>query len=155
MCNPTPSEEAAAIIAYASNHDADALEFVERQLFMIYTRAQVLVSLAGVVITVTGFSGRLIAATHPAGQMSLVAGLGLVLLGAFWVYARVMRVTWITRQLACGDLETSLASMILLRNEKTRAYSWGGYVLFTGLLLYGLSISIMLMDPGPVNVPIR
>ena len=155
VCNPTPQEEAASILALAGNDEAAALGFLERQLFVIYNRAQVLVSLSGVVITVTGFSGRLIAATNLAGQITLVAGLLLVLLSAAYVYARVMRVTWITRQLTCGPVDHAIEGIIELRNAKTAAYTRGGYVLFAGLLLYGVAISIMLLNPGPVDLPIR
>lgn len=122
---------------------------------MIYSRAQVLVSLSGVVVTVTGFSGRLIAATNRTGQITLVSGLLLVLLSAAYVYAKVMRVTWITREITRGPAEDALVRIIDLRNEKTVAYARGGYVLFAGLLLYGIAISIMLMNPGPVNLPVR
>jgi len=154
-CNPTPKEEAVAILAVCEDSPARALRFLERQLFIIYNRAQVLVSLAGVVVTVTGFSGRLIAATNRIGQITLVTGLLLVLLSAAYVYAKVMRVTWITREITHDPVADALVRIIDLRNEKTTAYSRGGYILFAGLFLYGIAISIMLMNPGPIHLPVR
>jgi len=42
-------------------------EIVERQLGVLVLRAQVMLSLSGIVITVTGFSGRAIAETKLRG----------------------------------------------------------------------------------------
>ena len=49
--------EAKAILQLCDGNLQAALEMAERHLNTIYTRAQVLLSLAGMVVTVTGFNG--------------------------------------------------------------------------------------------------
>ena len=88
--------EAKAILKLCDGNLKAALEIAERHLNTIYTRAQVLLSLAGMVVTVTGFSGRLIAGSSTLAQCFLVAGLFVSLSSAIWVFLRVMRVRWVT-----------------------------------------------------------
>ena len=63
--------EAKAILNLCDGNLKAALEMAERHLNTIYTRAQVLLSLAGMVVTVTGFSGRLIAGSSKLAQSFL------------------------------------------------------------------------------------
>ncbi len=131
-----------------------ALKVAEQQLNVVYTRAQVLMSLAGMVVTVTGFSGRLIAGSSTLAQVFLVAGLFVSLSSAAWVFRRVMRVRWVT-SLASEDQATALENALERRDRKTSAYTIGGTLLFIGLLLYGISIALMLIDPVAINGPVR
>jgi hypothetical protein len=150
----TPNEEAARINALVRDEAARAVAIVEAQLNVLHVRAQVLLSLAGVVITVTGFSGRLIAGTSEVAQGFLVSGLAVVLASAIWVFTRVMHIHWVTLDLT-DDFARSLETMIQRRNRKTRAYAWGGIILCAGLILYCVSISLMLLNPEPLNLPTR
>ena len=50
--------EAKTLLELNNHNLMAALEVAQRQLDTIYARAQVLMSLAGIVVTVTGFSGR-------------------------------------------------------------------------------------------------
>jgi|GEM_PF-246969 len=153
--SPTPAEEARSILDLMDGDGPKSVDLLERQLFALNNRAQILVSLSGVVITVTGFSGRLIAATDRVAQLLLVSGLAMVVVAAIFVWARVLRVRWISRDLIPNDLEGSLIRMLNRRNAKTRSYTVGGMILFLGLALYCASIALMLLNPGPVDVPIR
>jgi hypothetical protein len=150
----TPDEEAARITALVREDAARAVSIVEAQLNVLHVRAQVLLSLAGVVITVTGFSGRLIAGTSEVAQGFLVSGLAVVLASAVWVFTRVMHIHWVTLDLT-DDFTRSLEIMIQRRNRKTRAYALGGIILCAGLVLYCVSISLMLLNPEPLNLPTR
>jgi hypothetical protein len=150
----TPNEEAARINALVREEAARAVAIVEAQLNVLHVRAQVLLSLAGVVITVTGFSGRLIAGTSAVAQGFLVSGLAVVLASAIWVFTRVMHIHWVTLDLT-DDFARSLEMMIQRRNRKTRAYALGGIILCAGLILYCVSISLMLLNPEPLNLPTR
>ncbi len=154
MPHPSPEEEAKSFLRLTDGALKPALEMAQRQLDIIYMRAQVLMSLAGVVVTVTGFSGRLIAGTNATAQLFLVAGLGVTLSSAIWVFLRVMRVRWVTVML-CDEAQCSVANAIYHRNRKTRAYVTGGVILFVGLVLYCISIAIMLFNPEPLQVPNR
>lgn len=144
----TPTEEATRIYQVHREDLAAAMGLLERQLNVLHTRAQVLVSLAGAVVTVTGFSGRIIAATSLLGKVTIIAGLFIVIAAAVWVFSSVMRVKWVTTDL-CDDPIEALERMIRRRNDKTQAYRLGGTVLFAGLVVYGVAVSLMLAAGGP------
>lgn len=146
--------EAKAILELADNNLKAALEIAERQLNTIYTRAQVLLSLAGMVVTVTGFSGRLIAGSSSLAQSFLVAGLFVSLISAIWVFLRVMPVRWVTIFLN-QDPENALQETLIRRNRKTQAYAIGGTILCIGLVLYSISIALMLIDPIAIQGQVR
>lgn len=154
--NETPTVEKEALtILELTNHDLmAALKVAENQLNIIYTRAQVLMSLAGMVVTVTGFSGRLIASSSLAAQLFLVSGLFVTLTSVIWVFLKVMRVRWVTI-LATTCKDSALECALTHRNRKTKAYKIGGTILCIGLILYSISIALMLIDPSPVVGPVR
>lgn len=141
----TPTQEAQRILALCSNDTARALELLERQLNTLHTRAQVLLSLAGVVITVTGFSGRIIASTSTVAQVLVVAGLAVVVCSAIWVYLGVMGLRWITADFD-GEAGEALGRVVARRDRKTRRYRIGGIVLSAGLVLYGAAVALMLFQ---------
>lgn len=149
-----PATEARRILEIHSNDPAAALAVLERQYSVVNGRADVIMSLAGVTITVTGFSGRLIAATDPLAQICIVAALIFVTASVAWVFFKVRRICWIT-----GDLQedrlAGFARMIERRNQRTHAYAIGGVILCVGLALYATAIAIMLLNPGPVSLPVR
>lgn len=142
----SPNEEANKILLLTNNDLLKALELLEKQLNTLHLRAQVLMSLAGIVITVTGFSGRLIAATSFISQILIIAGLVTVLISAVWVFARVMGIKWVTSNLTANSAD-SLEKIIERRNRKTRAYSRGGIILCVGLLFYAIAFAMMLLNP--------
>jgi len=139
-------EEAKKILLLTNQDLLKALELLEKQLNTIHARAQVLMSLAGIVVTVTGFSGRLIAATSVISQILVIAGLITVLTSAVWVFSRVMGIKWVTTGLTENAAE-SVQKIIERRNRKTRAYSRGGVILCVGLLLYSIAFVMMLLKP--------
>ncbi len=147
-------EEARAILDLVGGDFARAVGIVQSQLDTLYTRAQVLTTLAGIVVTVTGFSGRLIASTNVFAQVLVIAGLAIVLLSAFYVIRNVMQIRWVTSQLS-SDREATITDVIARRDEKTRGLSVGGIILFAGLVLYFAAFALMLANPTPVPVPVR
>ena len=64
------SIEARNILALCSGDRLRAFEMVQGQLAVLVLRTQVMLSLSGIVITVTGFSGRAIAATSMLARSS-------------------------------------------------------------------------------------
>ena len=139
-------EEAKKILSLTNNDLLKALELLEKQLNTLHMRAQVLMSLAGIVVTVTGFSGRLIAATSLISQILIIIGLVTVLISAVWVFSRVMGIKWVTSNLTENAAE-SLVKIVERRNIKTQAYSRGGVILCIGLLFYTIAFAMMLLNP--------
>ncbi|NDV63306.1 hypothetical protein G0Q06_12645 [Puniceicoccales bacterium CK1056] len=146
--------EATRILEMCEGRLIDAMGVLERQFNTLHNRAQVLFSFCGIVITVTGFSGRLIAGTNTLAQILIVAGLAVVIGCAFYIYHSVMTLRWTTQRLDTSN-EVTVLRVIRRRNLKTACYKRGGYVLFIGIILYGAAIAIMLLNPVPLDVPSR
>lgn len=139
-------QEAQRLLDVCQGDVVKALDILEGQLNVLHMRAQVITSLAGVVITVTGFSGRIIAGSNLVGMWSIVLGLGVVLASAIWTMVKVMPIRWITRDLHSTDLQ-ALVDIIDRRNRKTIAYQRGGVILSVGMTLYGIAVAQMLLNP--------
>ncbi len=138
-------QEVENILALTGNNYVHAMDILERQLNVLHTRAQVLMSLAGIVLTITGFSGKLIAGTSLIAQILVVVGLATVLSSAVWVFLQVMRVKWLTGEVVLNQ-QTSLETVVQRRTQKTRAYSIGGIILCFGLFLYCAAFAMMLLS---------
>lgn len=150
----TPENEARRILNLCKGDMLQALAILERQLAVLQTRAQIMMSLAGVVVTVTGFSGRLIAGHDRVAQISIVLGVAFVLLSAVWMYVHVMGIRWVTQGLD-EDPQVALESVIVRRNKKTVAYQRGGILLCVGFVLYCIALCLLLLNPEPVHLPVR
>jgi hypothetical protein len=122
------------------------LGLMERQFQLLHNRAQVLLGLCGVVITTTGFSGRLIAGTHLASQILIIVGLSLTLASSLTIVLGVLPLRWIT-QLEGADPEAWLRTCLTYRDRKTSHYRWAIWLLIVGLAFYVLAIAIMLLLP--------
>lgn len=107
-----------------------AFDLVERQLAVLVVRTQVLLSLSGIVVTVTGFSGRAIAQTSASARVLIAAGIVIVLLAALTAIGGVLRLRWLT-QLVGDDALATVRAALALRDQKSR---W----LVAAMILFGL-----------------
>lgn len=119
---------------------------IESQLGVLHTRSMALIQLAGVVITVTGFSGRIIADTNLIAQLCIITGLVLVLVAAAICLAFVMPVRWVTSYLHLPP-EQWILTALRRRRRKSRAFALASAILILGLTFYIAAISIMLLNP--------
>jgi len=140
----TVDEEAAHLIALYDGDSAKVMGEIERQLGILMGRAQTLLSLAGLTITVTGFSGASIAHSGPIAAVLLVSGLVTVLVGASLSMGGILRIRW-TSQLKPCSLEEAVKAAIRLREAKTRAFSRSLALLIVGLALYVGSVAMLLL----------
>lgn len=130
------------------------MAMLERQFAVLHNRAQVLLTLCGIVISTTGFSGRLIAGTNVAAQLLVILGVTLVLASAAVVVWGVQHLSWLTSQR--GTLMRDwLLVCLAYRDRKTRFYRLGIALMLFGLAAYVGAISIMLLNPQPLTVPVR
>ncbi|HNM45866.1 hypothetical protein IT571_00090 [Candidatus Sumerlaeota bacterium] len=119
---------------------------VESQHGIVHQRAQSLIQLAGVVVTVTGFSGRIIADTNLTAQILIVVGLSLVVLAAGIALLRVMPIKWMSSYMHLDERDW-LVTALRRRELKSRAFALASVILMIGMICYVSSISIMLMNP--------
>ena len=125
---------------------------LERQFTMLHNRAQVLLTLCGVVVTVTGFSGRLIAGTNPLAQALIILGLLFTLGAAAVVVWGVLHLWWLSQH--PGELPRGwLLHCLKYRDRKTAAYRVGLILLGAGLSVYVAAVSIMLLNPHAHELP--
>lgn len=151
----TAEQEAKRVCGFFADDGPAALALVERQLNAIHMRAQVVIGFAAVAVTTTGFSGRLIAGTNTLAQISIIAGLAIILASCLTIFLRVLSVEWVISRHLEEKLHHTLVSVIESRNRKTRAYRLGSAGVFVGLTVYAFAISIMLLNPEPLAVPAR
>jgi hypothetical protein len=121
-------------------------EIVNQQLNVIHMRAQSLIALGSVVITVTGFSGRIIADTNRWAQLLIVTGIALVGVAAGITLTRVMPLRWVTSYMDLPPREWLLTAL-RRRTAKNRALRTALIFMTLGMVSYLMSIAIMLMFP--------
>jgi len=128
----TPDEETRHLIALYGGDAAKIMGAIESQLTILAARAQTLLSLAGITVTVTGFSGANIARTGRLAAGLLVSGLGVVLLSAAVAMVGILHV-----------------NALQVRDAKTRRFSVALRLLVVGLVLYGASVALLLLGNLP------
>jgi lysylphosphatidylglycerol synthetase-like protein (DUF2156 family) len=145
---PTPLQEATRILALADGNGYRAFEMIERQLSVLVLRTQVMLSLSGIVITVTGFSGRQIAQTSELARLSISAGIFVVLAAAVVAITGVLRLHWLTQELG-PDILTTLVRSISIREAKSRSLRWSLLLFTAGVSLYCFAIAQLLLAARP------
>ena len=147
---PTAREEAERILKLVRGDTLKAYEMVERQLSVLVLRTQVMLSLSGIVITVTGFSGRAIAQTSDLARWSIASGILVVLASAAAAIWGVLRLSWLTQTIE-DDALAMLTRGIEIRDAKSR-FLRGALVLFIcGFSLYCFAIAQLLLASRPAG----
>lgn len=141
-------EEAARLIERIGPDKWQDIELMlERQFVVLHNRSQILIGLCGIVITTTGFSGRLIAGTSRFAQVLVIAGVATILLAAALVVWGVQHIRWLTQQPG-DDLQNWVLTCLAYRDRKTAIYRIAIAFLLVGLLFYVAAIAIMLLHPS-------
>ncbi len=143
------SDEVQRIINLAKGEAAGAFEIVEKQLAVLVMRTQVLLSLSGIVITVTGFSGRTIAETSVLARGLVATGILVVLASAAVAIGGVLRLRWLTQDVT-DDLAASLTKMLAERDSKARFLTAALVLFVLGFGCYCIAIALMLIATQPL-----
>ena len=136
-------DEARAILTLCEGSKLKAFDKVESQLAVLVLRTQVMLSLSGIVITVTGFSGRAIAETSLLARICIISGLFLVLTAAAVSVWGVLRLKWLTQEID-DDILATLRAGIALRDRKSRSLQKALALFVAGFTLYCLAIAQLL-----------
>ena len=144
----TPQEEADHLLGLYDSDAGKIMTVLHGQLTNLTGRAQMLLQLAGLTITVTGFSGVSIARTGQLAAALVVSGLVLVLVAASLSMGGILRIRWMT-QLAPTTLRASIIYAIEMRDAKTRVFGRSLALLIVGLFMYIGSVGLLLLG----NVP--
>jgi hypothetical protein len=141
-------EEADHLLSLFDGDATKILPLLQSQLTSLAGRAQMLLQLAGLTITVTGFSGAAIARSGKLAAILVVAGLVVVLLGASLSMGGILRIRWTTQLAPCPPRDAILATL-QMRDRKTQAFSRSLVLLIIGLALYIGSVSLLLLGNLP------
>jgi hypothetical protein len=144
MTTPAQRDEVSRILALTKGDAQRAFEVVERQLSVLVLRTQVMLSLSGIVITVTGFSGRAIAQTNELARLLVSAGIVIVLAAAATAIGGVLRLRWLTQELR-DDITDTLSRMLEIRDTKSRFLSVALVLFIVGFSCYCIAIAQMLI----------
>ena len=137
----TAAEEAALLLRRHEGKDGinGCLQTLAGQFNVIQTRSQLLLTLATLALTITGFSGPKIAATNLFARLSMGGGLLLVLAAVVLILTGSMRMQWVTQ--ICGDTDQQTLERILgYRNSKVRLFRIELTLLVLGLAAYVASV---------------
>lgn len=128
-------QEAQRLCALFQNQPHHLIQILATQFGVLKTQAQTLMSLCGLTITVTGFSGaHMIRAGTPAA-LSMVCGIGLILVAIFLCLSIMMRLQWVTQELG-DDYHRMLVTIIQHRNEQQHRLVVAGVFVALGLTAY-------------------
>lgn len=139
-------EEARHILSLTGGDALRTYELVQQQLSVLVLRTQVMLSLSGIVITVTGFSGRTIAQTSSLARVLVSTGILVVLLSAATAIGGVLRLRWLTQALRGGAIdEATLVAMLEGRDAKARFLNAALVLFVLGFACYCVAIALMLI----------
>ncbi|MCP4202340.1 MAG: hypothetical protein GY769_10440 [bacterium] len=106
-----------------------------KQFDVLQSRAQLLLGLVTISLTITGFSGPKIAASSTFSKVSISYGLAFILVSAVLMLMGPLQLRWGTHR--CKDtISDSLIHLIIRRNERTRKYHVASALLIVGLTGY-------------------
>ena len=144
------ADEVKRIMALTKGDQGKAYELVQSQLSVLVLRTQVMLSLSGIVITVTGFSGRTIAQTSEVARLLVAAGILIVLCAAGAAIWGVLRLRWLTQEIT-DDVEQTLVRMLDIRDEKSRYLAVALVLFVAGFACYCIAIALMLASTPPLH----
>ena len=120
---------------YGQNREDRLIEILTDAFNVLQNRAQMLLSLITITLTITGFSGPQIAQSSRLGRVAIIFGLFFVLLSALVLMAGPLRLNWCTRSRE-ENIEQSLVKLIVQRNRRTDRYHLAAVLLVIGLIGY-------------------
>lgn len=136
-------DEVKRIMTLTRGDPVKAYELIQQQLSVLVLRTQVMLSLSGIVITVTGFSGRTIAQTSELARNLVATGIMVVLGAAGVAIGGVLRLKWLTQEMT-DDTEQTLDRMLDMRDQKARYLNASLLIFMVGFACYCIAIALML-----------
>lgn len=140
-----PSEEVAHLkTIFGDKSYSEIYHSLISTFMIIQNRGQILLSLATICLTITGFSGPKIAESNLYSRYCIGIGLSLVLVSIVIVLMGPLRIKWATQHRG-ETLELTIEELIRRRNVKTVQYHRAMLFLGLGLFFYVLSVVLFLI----------
>jgi hypothetical protein len=107
-----------------------------------------MLSLSGIVITVTGFSGRAIAETSTMARFCIAAGILVVMASAIVDIWGVLRLKWLSQDIDDEPIVTLLRGLEV-RDKKSHNLRMALIIFVVGFALYCVAIAQLLLAAHP------
>jgi hypothetical protein len=128
------------------------VSFLSAQLAVLKGQAQTYLGIAGVCISVTGFSGHNMVNAGPLSAGSMIAGIALIL-GAIVIALRsIAAIRWVTQDLG-GTPEQLAMRVIERRNAQQRVLGRAGALIGAGLAFYLCAVVLAAATKGHWTPP--
>jgi hypothetical protein len=142
----TPAEELEFLKEIHGEAEPARLFAVLRDAFsLLQTRAQMLLGLAAICLTITGFSGPRMAASNRWSRFFIGFGLLFVLFSVIALVTGPLRLRWMTAWKA-EDMDRTLLLHLRQRNLRTGFYRMAMVLLLIGLTGYLISLVFYLLS---------
>ncbi len=129
-----PRAEAERLLALHGGDAARAFDVVRQQFAVLQGRSQLLLTLATITLTITGFSGPKMVQSGTFTRWAMSVGLALVL-AAVLILLTGLRVKWLS-QFDAGSPAATLAEAIAYRDRKTTRFQAEITLLAAGIAAY-------------------
>ena len=139
MKHLSPKEELEFLKEIHSGDVAQVFCYLRESFALLQTRSQMLLGLATICMTITGFSGPRMAASNPYSRWFIGAGLFFVLLSVVCIVMGPLRLRWMTAWKA-DDMDRTVIGHLERRDLKTRLYKVATVFLLAGLTGYLVSL---------------
>ncbi len=143
MPEPAQLAEARRLLELHHGDAARTYDVVRTQFLVLQQRSQLLLTLATITLTITGFSGPAMAKSGMFARLAMVLGLALVL-AAVLILLSGLRVKWLS-QFDAGGPEATLAEAIAYRDRKTARFQLEIVLLGLGIAAYVSAVIAYLM----------
>ncbi len=130
---------------YGGDRSDKLIEILTDSFNVLQNRAQMLLSLITITLTITGFSGPRIAESSLVARISIAFGLAFVLISALILMAGPLRINWCKRSKSV-DIDQTLVKLIVQRNTRTNRYHLASITLVIGLIGYVSSVISFLIS---------
>ncbi len=121
-----------------------ALDVLMAQFSVLQARSQVMLTVATLALTITGFSGPRIAQSGAFSRYAMAGGLVFVLVSMLLILGGSLRIRWVTqfRAPAGGGDEALVAQVVCHRDRKTRLFFIELCLLLAGLSAYVAAVVV-------------
>jgi hypothetical protein len=144
----THEQETRHLMEMYEGNAAPIMAALSSQFDTLAGRSQTLLSLVGLIVSVTSIGGANIARSGKTAAVLLLAGLVSVIFSGSLAIVGILKVKW-TTQMAPAPLEEAVCIVLTRRDAKTRIYFGSLTLLVVGLILYVAALGIMLSASVP------
>ena len=144
----THEDEMRHLMEMYEGNAAPIMGALSGQFDTLAARSQTLLSLVGLIVSVTSIGGANIARTGRTAAVLLLGGLVVVIFSGSVAIVGILKVRW-TTQMAPMPLEEAICTVLARRDAKTRAYFGSLALLVAGLVLYVAALGLMLSKSVP------